>query len=309
MATLPVRQRSTAHHLRPIASLLDQHLVTEPTDDAQAPARDRRRGCQLPVLDRRDGGRRADVGHGEHDVVSDLELDAHRGVRRRMGHGVGDQLAGHQLEIVDDDGGHGPPGEVGDDRSSGRPDLRWGSRRPRARVRPPTHRSCPLPSPQRRQRNEQPRGGAGWRPVGRGTPTSVQVLERLDRFQQRQPVVALPIAVSKRFGEHDGSRLAATLSYYCFFSVFPLMLVFVTVLGIVLDDNDDLREDLIEGAVGRIPLIGSRARRRHHLRQRLGAGDRAGDGALGGAGRRGCAAVRAPRRRRRPRPRAARTSS
>ena len=79
----------------------------------------------------------------------------------------------------------------------------------------------------------------------------MQVLERLDRFQQRQPAVALPVAVSKRFGEHDGSRLAATVSYYSFFSVFPLMLVFVTVLGIVLEDNDDLREDLIEGAVGR----------------------------------------------------------
>jgi YihY family inner membrane protein len=84
-----------------------------------------------------------------------------------------------------------------------------------------------------------------------------RVLGRLDRFQRRHAPVALPIAVSKRFGEHDGSRLAATVSYYSFFSVFPLMLVFVTVLGIVLEDNDDLREDLIDGAVGRIPLIGT----------------------------------------------------
>jgi membrane protein len=85
----------------------------------------------------------------------------------------------------------------------------------------------------------------------------VEALARLDRFQQRRPVLGVPIAVSKRFGEHDGSRLAATVSYYSFFSVFPLMLVFVTVLGIVLEDNDELREDLIDGAVGRIPLIGS----------------------------------------------------
>ena len=83
------------------------------------------------------------------------------------------------------------------------------------------------------------------------------MLDRLDRFQQRHAPVALPVAVSKRFGEHDGTRLAATVSYYSFFSVFPLMLVFVTVLGIVLEDNDDLREDLIDGAVGRIPVIGS----------------------------------------------------
>lgn len=85
----------------------------------------------------------------------------------------------------------------------------------------------------------------------------MEALDRLDRFQQRVPVVALPVAVSKRFGEHDGTRLAATVSYYCFFSVFPLMLVFVTVLGIVLEGDDELRQDLIDGAVGQIPLIGS----------------------------------------------------
>ena len=91
----------------------------------------------------------------------------------------------------------------------------------------------------------------------RGTPAAVEVLARVDRFQQRHLVLAAPIAVSKRFGEHDGGRLAATVSYYSFFSVFPLMLVFVTVLGIVLEGDDKLREDLIDGAVGQIPLIGS----------------------------------------------------
>ena len=43
--------------------------------------------------------------------------------------------------------------------------------------------------------------------------------------------------VNKRFGEHDGTRLAAVVSYYSFFSVFPLLLVFVTVLGIVLEPS------------------------------------------------------------------------
>ena len=83
------------------------------------------------------------------------------------------------------------------------------------------------------------------------------MLDRLDRIQRRHAPLALPVAVSKRFGEHGGSRLAATVSYYSFFSVFPLMLVFVTVLGIVLEDNDELRRDLIDSVVGRIPLLGS----------------------------------------------------
>jgi membrane protein len=87
-----------------------------------------------------------------------------------------------------------------------------------------------------------------------------RVLAGVDRFQQRHRVLGLPIAVFKRFGEHNGGRLSATISYYGFFSLFPLLLVFVTVLGIVLEDNEELREDLIDGAVGQIPVIGSQLR-------------------------------------------------
>ena len=83
------------------------------------------------------------------------------------------------------------------------------------------------------------------------------LVDGVDRFQQGHRVVAVPIAVFKRFGEHDGGRLTATVAYYSFFSVFPLLLVFVTVLGIVLQNNDELREDLVAGALGQIPVIGS----------------------------------------------------
>ena len=61
----------------------------------------------------------------------------------------------------------------------------------------------------------------------------------------------------KRFGEHGGGRLSATISYYAFFSLFPLLLVFVTILGLVLQDNPSLRDDLVDGALGQIPVIGS----------------------------------------------------
>ena len=61
-----------------------------------------------------------------------------------------------------------------------------------------------------------------------------RLLARIDRFQQRHRALGLPIAVFKRFGEHGGGRLAATISYYGFFSLFPLLLAFVTMLGLVL---------------------------------------------------------------------------
>lgn len=80
---------------------------------------------------------------------------------------------------------------------------------------------------------------------------------RLDAFQQRHPALGFPIAVFKKFGDDQGSRLAALIAYYGFFSLFPLLLVFTSVLGFVLSDNPDLRQDLVDSAFGQFPVIGS----------------------------------------------------
>ena len=49
-------------------------------------------------------------------------------------------------------------------------------------------------------------------------------------------------AVVKKFGDDQAGQLAALISYYGFVSLFPLMLVFVTILGFVLEDNPHERE-------------------------------------------------------------------
>lgn len=92
-----------------------------------------------------------------------------------------------------------------------------------------------------------------------------KLLARLDRLQQRYPALAVPIAVFKRFGEHGGGRLASTISYWSFFSIFPLMLAFVTILNIVLKNDDDTRQDLVDGALGQVPVIGSQLDTEHAL--------------------------------------------
>lgn len=84
-----------------------------------------------------------------------------------------------------------------------------------------------------------------------------RILEAIDRFQRRRPAFALPISVFKRFGEHGGGHLATTISYWAFFSIFPLLLVFVATLNIVLADDPDLRQRLLDGALGQVPVIGS----------------------------------------------------
>jgi len=69
--------------------------------------------------------------------------------------------------------------------------------------------------------------------------------------------LGFPLAVVKRFGEHGASRLAAVVSYYAFFSIFPLMLAFVTILGFVLEGDDELRARLLDTAVAQIPVVGT----------------------------------------------------
>ncbi len=59
-------------------------------------------------------------------------------------------------------------------------------------------------------------------------------VKRFDAFQQRHTALAVPMAVVKKFGDDGAGNLAALVAYYAFFSLFPLLLVFITILGFVL---------------------------------------------------------------------------
>jgi membrane protein len=79
----------------------------------------------------------------------------------------------------------------------------------------------------------------------------------LDRWQRRYGAVAFLVAVVRKFLDDRASRLAALIAYYAFFSLFPLLLVFVSVLGFVLEDDPALRADVLDSALARIPVIGA----------------------------------------------------
>jgi len=79
---------------------------------------------------------------------------------------------------------------------------------------------------------------------------------RFDAFQQRHRTLGFPLAVFQKYGEDQGGYLAATISYYAFFSIFPLLLVFTTILGYVLDQNSGAYKSLVDSALGQFPVIG-----------------------------------------------------
>jgi YihY family inner membrane protein len=86
-------------------------------------------------------------------------------------------------------------------------------------------------------------------------------LSAADRFQQRSPALALPVAVWSKFRDDRAGNLAALIAYYGFVALFPLLLVLVTVLNIVLRNDPSLQASLVNSAVSQYPVIGPEIRR------------------------------------------------
>jgi membrane protein len=81
-----------------------------------------------------------------------------------------------------------------------------------------------------------------------------------DCWQQRNRPVGFTLAVFRKYADDQGAYLAATLSYYAFFSIFPLLLVLTTVLGFVLDGHGHLYRSLVGSALGQFPVVGHQLR-------------------------------------------------
>src|ERR1700727_1337580 len=76
-----------------------------------------------------------------------------------------------------------------------------------------------------------------------------RVIAWADRLQRRHGVLGFPYAVVKKYGDDEGGREAALITYYGFLSIFPLLLLGVAVLSRVLAGNPDLRQRLVTAVV------------------------------------------------------------
>src|ERR1700719_4405294 len=81
------------------------------------------------------------------------------------------------------------------------------------------------------------------------------VLARVDRRQQRHRPIAFVAAVIKKYADDQGAELAGLISFYGFVSLFPLLLVFVTVLGFVLEGDPDAQQKILTGTLGKFPIL------------------------------------------------------
>lgn len=81
-------------------------------------------------------------------------------------------------------------------------------------------------------------------------------IRRFDRFQQRHKPLAVAVSTARKFSDDQAASFAVAVAFYAFFSIFPLLLVFMTVLGYVLSGDHSLMVSVRDSVLGRFPVIG-----------------------------------------------------
>jgi YihY family inner membrane protein len=83
-----------------------------------------------------------------------------------------------------------------------------------------------------------------------------RLLRRADKQHRQRAWIAFPYAVMKKFGDDQAGNLAALIAYYGFLSLFPLMMVLVTLLGLLLRNNPELQDTIRASALANFPVLG-----------------------------------------------------
>lgn len=87
---------------------------------------------------------------------------------------------------------------------------------------------------------------------------------RIDAFQQRRRWLAFPAAVWRKLSDDQVGNLTGLLTFYAFVSLFPLLLLLVTVLGFALRHDPALQQWVLRSALADFPVIGDQLRGNIH---------------------------------------------
>jgi uncharacterized BrkB/YihY/UPF0761 family membrane protein len=82
--------------------------------------------------------------------------------------------------------------------------------------------------------------------------TSDKVME----LRSRHAAIDVGVDTLDGWRRHLSGRNASVLAFFGFLSIFPLLLAATTILGFVLEDNEDLQRRIIDGALADIPVLG-----------------------------------------------------
>ncbi|OBG78326.1 ribonuclease BN [Mycobacterium sp. E2462] len=83
----------------------------------------------------------------------------------------------------------------------------------------------------------------------------------LDDLQRRNRAVGVLVAVVYKYNDDQGGYLAVLITYYALVSLFPLLLLLTTGLGVVLAGRPDLQAQVLHSTLSQFPVIGNQL---HH---------------------------------------------
>ena len=95
-----------------------------------------------------------------------------------------------------------------------------------------------------------------------------RVLRSIDRAQQSRTAPAVVFAVVKKYGDDSAGNIASLLAFSGFITLFPLLLLLVTVLGLVLSSDTHIRNEILRSTFGQFPLMGTELRVNVHALHR-----------------------------------------
>jgi len=84
-----------------------------------------------------------------------------------------------------------------------------------------------------------------------------KLLTKIDGYQRKHGILGLPYAVIKKYGDDETGYQAALLTYYGFLSLFPLILVLTTVVGLVAGNHPHLSDTIISHTTQYFPTLGN----------------------------------------------------
>lgn len=81
--------------------------------------------------------------------------------------------------------------------------------------------------------------------------------DRFDGYQRRHGWIGFPLAVVYKMFDDRAPYLAALVTYYAFVSLFPLLLLFLSITGFVLQSDPSLRHKVVSAALSNLPDLGT----------------------------------------------------
>jgi len=81
------------------------------------------------------------------------------------------------------------------------------------------------------------------------------VVRKVDQVQQHNRIAGFVFGVIKKFGDDNGGVLVSNMAYAGFVSLFPLLLILATILGLVASSDPGIQHEALQAVAKQVPVM------------------------------------------------------